>query len=333
MKSTDYNLLMIQVLSGKANDSEKELLEQWINSDPSNKENWIETELVWKSANQYSPTLSIDEDKAFARFSDAINSESKVKTLPKRNSFTKYIPRIAAVICLAFASLYFFDQYSASESQQLEIVTALETEEILLADQTKVWLKKGSSLKFPDSFDGNQRNVELEGEAYFEVAPNKEKPFIISTIRSKVEVLGTAFNLRDIAEEEFSEVAVFEGLVKFSPTSGKGEILTSKDETAIINHSSKKITKVSSPNSNALAWKKQKLVFVNTPLSDVFKDLERYFDVNISYTNKAIAKCPFNSPFTKPDINIIVKTLETAFKLKAVRSSEKDILFTNGSCK
>src|SRR5690606_36229691 len=88
--------------------------------------------------------------------------------------------------------------------------------QVSLPDGTKVWLNADSKLYYPRAFSGNTRTVQMEGEAYFEVAKDEQKPFIVQTNRQKVEVLGTHFNVNAYSEEPISAVSLLEGKVKVS---------------------------------------------------------------------------------------------------------------------
>src|SRR5690606_41282091 len=86
--------------------------------------------------------------------------------------------------------------------------------QLLLSDGTKVWLNAASSLKFPTSFEGNERRVELNGEGYFEVAHNPAKPFHVNSNEIDVQVLGTHFNIMAYADEAFVKTTLLEGSFK-----------------------------------------------------------------------------------------------------------------------
>src|SRR5690606_4403888 len=121
-------------------------------------------------------------------------------------------------------------------------------------DGSKVYLNAGSTLQFPSAFAGNERRVKLNGEGYFEVAPNKDKKFIVETESLQVEVLGTVFNLKSYADDSKIYTTLLEGKVAITGVDNRVQIL-SPNEHAIYNKSTKKLSIESIDTSPNVAWK------------------------------------------------------------------------------
>lgn len=158
---------------------------------------------------------------------------------------------------------------------------------LTLADGSKVWLNAGSSLKFPAAFTGRERAVLINGEAYFEVAPNKLKPFRVIKGNMEVIVIGTHFNVNAYDNDEEIKVTLLEGIVKvsnFSATSlGKtdqllrpGQQATAKVDGTInlVNHADVE---------QIMAWKNYLFNFNKTPISDIMRQIERWYNVSVEY--------------------------------------------------
>ncbi|WP_158796893.1 FecR family protein [Pedobacter sp. L105] len=153
---------------------------------------------------------------------------------------------------------------------------------IILPDGTKVWLNAASSLKYPTEFQGNERRVELTGEAYFEVAKNAAKPFFVKTISQTVEVLGTHFNVSSYADETTTKTTLLEGSVKVSGTNGRQEIKLKPGQQAVGMASTLKV--LSDPDiDEAMAWKNGKFLFRNASLPTIMRQLSRWYDVDVEY--------------------------------------------------
>jgi transmembrane sensor len=155
------------------------------------------------------------------------------------------------------------------------------TYELTLPDGTKVWLNAASSLKYPVSFTGNRREVELIGEAYFEVYKDKSKPFLVKNKKLNVEVLGTHFNMNAYDEDKEVKTTLYEGKVKL--VNEKGSLLLKPMQQAILNtyNSSMNIKEVDS--EEAISWKNGEFVFESELISSVMQKISRWYDVEVVY--------------------------------------------------
>ena len=153
--------------------------------------------------------------------------------------------------------------------------------EIVLPDGSHVWLNAVSSLNFPTSFSGTNRNVALTGEAYFEVSKNKSMPFIVAIGETKVTVLGTHFNVNAYTDEKNIITTLMEGSVKFS---GKDEErLLNPGQQSVYDNTIHSLMVKKADVSQAIAWKDGFFEFSNTDLGTIMRQIARWYDVDISY--------------------------------------------------
>lgn len=153
--------------------------------------------------------------------------------------------------------------------------------QINLPDHTKIWLNAASSLKFPVVFSGHERKVVLSGEAYFEVAPDKTKPFIVISDHSRVEVLGTHFNISAYREDETVNTTLLEGSVVVSNASGKRLLIPGQQ--ALVNKRNNQIS-ISQANERAsVAWKNGYFYFYNEDIRSVMAKISRWYNVEVVY--------------------------------------------------
>jgi transmembrane sensor len=151
---------------------------------------------------------------------------------------------------------------------------------MVLADGSKVWLDAGSSLTYPVSFIGDERKVSVTGEAYFEVAHNASKPFIVSKGSMDIRVLGTHFNVNAFEDDgQDVEVTLLEGSVKIN--NGKATGLLKPGQQARVNKDVKVISDVDL--NMVMAWKNGYFEFDNASLQNVLKQVSRWYDVNVVY--------------------------------------------------
>jgi transmembrane sensor len=154
--------------------------------------------------------------------------------------------------------------------------------EVVLPDGTKVWLNAASSLRYPTSFPGNERRVELTGEAYFEVAKNAAQPFFVKTTNQTVEVLGTHFNINSYSDEVSTKTTLLEGRVNVTNTSGMLLVKLKPGQQAIGTINGMKVN-TDVDVEEAIAWKNGKFMFKNTDLPTIMRLLSRWYDVDVEY--------------------------------------------------
>lgn len=155
---------------------------------------------------------------------------------------------------------------------------------IILPDHSIVWINASSSLRFPVAFTGDTRTVELEGEGYFEVEPDDNKPFIVISEHQQTIVKGTKFNLTAYPDDQRQVTTLLEGsvLVKNRDSRQRGkEVLLQPNEQAVRHNGSIKTSKIDA--LEVVAWKNGKFVYNNTPLETIMKQLARWYDVEIVY--------------------------------------------------
>jgi len=153
--------------------------------------------------------------------------------------------------------------------------------QVVLSDGTKVWLNSASSLTFPEEFTGNARHVKLTGEAYFEVAKNKDKPFYVSINNVEVKVLGTHFNIAAYGDDKQITTTLLEGSVQV--TKNHRQSLIKPGQQAVVYNTNDEI-KVSEANlAEAMAWRNDYFIFNNDDIRSIMKNVSRWYDVDVEY--------------------------------------------------
>lgn len=161
------------------------------------------------------------------------------------------------------------------------------TYKIVLSDGTIVWLNSKTDLKFPINFVGNSRDVYLiDGEAYFNVTKNKEKPFIVHFKKRNIRVLGTKFNVKSYQNNDNDYVTLIEGSIKLN--SGVNEILLEPNEQAVLNNSISQVTLRSVDANIFTLWRDNVYIYKDTSIQNLFNDISRDFDITIIYQDKEL---------------------------------------------
>ncbi|MBS1669716.1 MAG: FecR family protein [Bacteroidetes bacterium] len=156
--------------------------------------------------------------------------------------------------------------------------------QLVLADGTKVWLNAASSLRFPTSFEGKERNVQLTGEAYFEVAKNKDMPFKVEVGDMNVQVLGTHFDIMGYTDENAVKTTLLEGSVKV--TKGSATAMLRPGQQSSLNKSTSHITVAETDVDEAIAWKSGLFQFVSDDIGTVLRQIGRWYNIETGYEGK-----------------------------------------------
>lgn len=179
------------------------------------------------------------------------------------------------------------------------------TYQIILPDGSKVWLNAASSIKFPSSFGKLPiRSVELSGEAYFEVAKDKQHPFVVKSRGQEIEVLGTHFNVNAYTDEGSVETTLLEGSVKVN-----NAVVLKPNQQAVLKDGNIQVLPVD-PNI-AVSWKEGQFAYQDTRLDDLMRQIARWYDVEVVYQNEALKAETFKGSVSRySNVSRILKTLE-----------------------
>lgn len=162
--------------------------------------------------------------------------------------------------------------------------------QVILPDGSKVWLNAASSLKYPAEFTGGERDVELTGEAYFEVAKNAAMPFKVAAAGQTVQVLGTHFNINAYTDEKAIKTTLLEGSIQITYQQAKAMIKPGEQAQVVVG-STNPITVLNDPEAeDAIAWKEGYLQFNHDDIQTVMRQVSRWYDVSIKYEGQISSK-------------------------------------------
>jgi ferric-dicitrate binding protein FerR (iron transport regulator) len=207
---------------------------------------------------------------------------------------------------------------------------------LLLSDGTKVWLNADSRLDYSKTFGSTiTREVYLEGEAFFEVAPNKSKPFIVHTTDISVKVLGTAFNVKSYPNERTIETTLVHGKVniyKKGEDKANGGLILRPNQRAVFTRESNTVNVEQVLADRATSWRLEKLIFDETPLYDVIPELERWYDVTIHIENRSNLNCGLTAEIEEERLEDVLKLLATTHQI-SYTFSDKEVFIKGTLCK
>lgn len=192
--------------------------------------------------------------------------------------------------------------------------------QIILPDGTKVWINSASSLKYPIAFNGNERVVQLSGEAYFEVSKNKAKPFKVITASQVVTVLGTHFNINAYSNEPLTKTTLLEGLVKVNKINSDIAITIKPGQQASVkggNIGSSAIQIQTVNTDEATAWKNGYFMFDDESLESILRKVTRWYDVDIVNRDPESSQKRFSGTISRySNVSQVLKKLELTESVK-----------------
>lgn len=297
--------LLLRYIDGYANDLEKVEVINWLESDAKNMKEYqalrkLNDITIW----QTSPISS--------SFMDSTPNTS-IKYW--RKSYVEIL-KIAAAVAIGFLLSYWYFSTNSNEpalALQTIRVPAGQRAEVTLVDGTKVWLNAKTTFTFPNYFSKKNRNVTLEGEAYFDVIASKNTPFTVKTKDYDLKVWGTKFNLQAYSDHRVFETALFEGSVEIIKKGGSKGVFLQPEERIFMDHN--RLVKAPIIDMNHFLWKDGIISFNDDSFPEMVEKLELYFDLKIDVKNSSILKYRCTGKFrTKDGIDHILKVLQLSNK-------------------
>lgn len=194
--------------------------------------------------------------------------------------------------------------------------------QVVLADGTRIWLNAASSLKFPQAFTGKERLVELTGEAYFEVAKNKNHPFVVQANGTRVQVLGTHFNVNAYTDNDKLTTTLLEGSVQMSSNNATVMLQPGQQGVAMIGGATIKVGPADI--QQVMAWKNGFFIFRDLNITEVMKQVARWYDIDVEYQDEDVKINEFGGTISKyKNINelldVMVLTRSIHYKIEGRR--------------
>lgn len=267
--------------------------------------------------------------------SDIKSSWNSIERYIRINTIKIYslnILKYAAILLLAFISGYFLRTITRDKNQEIQYATIEvqygQTSHLFLFDGTEVWLNSGTKFKYPNQFNLSERDVFLEGEAFFKVAHNKNLPFKVKTGKLEVEVLGTSFNVSAYPGESLQTVMLVEGNVQLNDVDGKQIGALSPGQIAIKTDGIDTLQVKTTEQYFYTSWKDGKVTFNGETLGEIAKKMERWYNVEMNFENESLKNFKFTGTIlrNKPiDQTIMAMELLAPIKFKyMINISEKN---------
>jgi transmembrane sensor len=304
---------LASLLSGEKSDK-SDLLEGFLADDASN------TGRKWKELRDRSAEVMIDTDRAWQKVDSMINEHNQVNELISgkkrflRNSFMRVAAAALLVMTLGVTGIYLRNKSAFSGITTFTTAEDQKKMDLLLPDGSRVFLNRNSRMSYRSGFGKKTREVQLTGEAYFEITPDAAKPFVIDAGNASVKVVGTTFNVITSNSDSNIEVFVTSGKVLLSDNSGSKSLLLDPGYVGTIEAGAPK--KASNENPNYLSWKTGLLKYNGQKLDIVFSDLKRAYNMNIIADDSAITDFTWTTaPIDNQPEETIINLICSSFNL------------------
>jgi ferric-dicitrate binding protein FerR (iron transport regulator) len=317
--------LILKYLQGTLTPDQKNMFQSWLDESDEHRKMVSDFRAIWQLSEASETRLDIDKAREFKRIQDALVIDDPARTRPK--SWSYFLRIAAAIVFILVCPLVLYTLFFRNDIIIHE--TSSDIKEIELPDGSKAWLNSHSSLKYATDFS-NKRRLSLEGEGFFEVKPDPQKPFIIQAHKAEVKVLGTSFNVKALEKDILAEVFVVTGKVSLSSTETNTSITLLPGSHGLFNKNDLTLSVDAQPPPNITAWKDRALVFNKTPLREVVRSLENYFRVKIVVNNKNLLDCRFTGTFNEAPLEDVIEAVAVALDLQVEREANSISIFGEG---
>jgi len=317
---------------GACSEQERKLVEDFLASYQSENNQWVD----WKHGDQEEI-----RDRIYNEIHTNIREE---KSISRRISNLNIYKYAATVLLIFTVSILLFEYNQPREEIQVQdnrfiTKTTLRGQKtnIVLGDGTFIRLNSESSLVYPDGFDKDIREVTLIGEAYFEVTKDSLRPFVIRSGDLVTKVLGTSFNIKAYPDNNM-EVTVSSGMVQVQP-SDEGlnrlnqQIYLTPNQQVSYNSTTNELKKKEVDINQFLAWKNDQIILNKVSMKEASSILERWFNVEIFFENKAIEDCIIRSEYKNENLINILESMKFILGIDYRLEENNRIIISGESCK
>lgn len=299
--------LLAKYLRNEAEVTEIERVEEWLEASPENRELLTQFSVEWLHIDR--PAVGINKRRVWWRIEkQLLGKEYDVRTIKggkqeRSASLRKLVIKVAGfaamVALLLGAGLSLAIQSSVESDRRAQAITTIETAagqkmSMTLPDNTKVWLNSDSKIAYSNNFNRTNREIELEGEAYFDVTALEGREFVVLTSDVRVVVRGTTFDVSACPEDRYISVSLLTGLVDVTDRSSKLLAKMEPNEVVRVDKESMEFTHQKGVENIYPLWQQEQLAFYNADIYEVVKKIERWYGVEVELVNPTDERYTFS---------------------------------------
>ena len=327
----DQTIIQIHAfLSGHLSAEERTGFQAWLEESAENRTLFTEVKEAWDLAGSYLipsfDTASSREAMPFMQ--DAPSVTAEVQDVPVVRSLSiKRWSAAAAILLLVAVGVWMFN----NKNHNTLLASGDTSQHIDLEDGSSIYLKSNGVVMYPKHFSNNSRLVELDGEAYFDIARDESRKFIVETDHAMITVLGTEFGVNE-REDGVVEVHVAEGKVRIDPNGSDVFLELTQGQSAYFDSNTGELKRIKTSDLNEIAWHTRKLSFKATKIHEIVKCLEEVYNVKIKVAIDDVSNCSLSSNYTDQSLEIILSDLSQIWGCKVIQSNDVTYSLYGGNC-
>lgn len=319
--------VLLKYARGVADAGETASVEKWLSEDPDNMAVLENTARIWHAWDTRRRIAGRDTDKALSKVHKRIGRNRRRTVALRLMAAASFVIGVMGIGLSAYV-------LTSGKSEPEMIVMSTNPgmrSSVTLPDGTKVCLNAGSRIEYPSFYPGNERRVVLEGEAYFDVARDEDKPFVVAAAdgRVKVQVLGTRFNLSAYADDGFVQTTLIEGSVRLDLEGRDGGILMQPDDKVTYSLADGKVYREKCRTDCVTSWIDGRFIFRDTPLPQVLQQLSHFYSVDFKVMDRRIDGYTFTGVFRDASLFQIMDYLKMTSKMEYdIENTESQMVIT-----
>jgi ferric-dicitrate binding protein FerR (iron transport regulator) len=323
MKQSTFQKLCIKDLTNNINEKEKNILLGELEKSELNRAEYNKLKDTWNYSQPVKLHYDLSEEEEWNKFNTKLAAENYAEE-NRSSSATKifgaiFSPKLkstfafGAALLVIVSAIFLYNNYDSELILKSISTTNMQTLEIELPDGSIANLNSGSKIEFYENFENDKREVRLEGEAFFSVKKDG-RPFTIKTENAVTKVLGTKFNVWARAKE--TRVIVKEGKVSLAESINNNEVILTMGESSKVVETNSPIKPTKVDPDYLLGWLSDRIVFSNTNLKEISKELERKYNVKIDITDQELLDYSLTGTFENEKIDTVLTKICLALNLK-----------------
>jgi transmembrane sensor len=305
--------LLAKYLAGESTAEEAMQVDEWL-ANHENKKEFDRLVKLWNHTPQAAMIEIPEAEEVWRKI-----QETKPQARVKRLHVFRYVAAASVIIVAGLLSFLWITNQDKKSSEPALITKTAQSEVNTesLPDGSTIIIRKGSSVAFTDAFNRSEREVILKGECYFDVMPNKQKPFIIHIDDLNIQVVGTSFNVRSIADSGFIEVQVQTGIVKMY--TANTEMMVRKGETGRYDKNIGSLRVINHLDVNSLSYATKTFSFNDIQLTEACRYLEEAFNIKINVDANKFRECRLTAHFENQSLSNILDVINATLNTTSNR--------------
>ncbi|MCL4482980.1 MAG: DUF4974 domain-containing protein [Bacteroidetes bacterium] len=328
LKSIKTGSLIGKYLSGKESKEEMVQLKNWLNEDSSHQKLFNTLKEEKNIASSIEEFETYNKEVAWKRYLERMDTLSLRKILFRWKFAAVFFFLIGCAGILAYINKERNTPLASNENYTAISTNNGQNSKIILPDSSVVWINSGTTLKYNTNFAVSNRSIKLNGQAFFQIARNEKMPLTVTCNDLKVRVLGTKFDVSAYPEDKNISVVLESGSIELLHVKDQSfKQMLKPGEKAEFNTESRELSVSKVDSYNYTSWKDGLLIFKNEPMSDAFKKLERWYNIDIEVKNNKVNQLVFNATIVNESIEEILDLMKysCAINYKIIPSQNPEV--------